>query len=108
MMRDEDKLFLLETSKVLSVAQRFGADGDSPEGTCWVQMSDTLANELAKRLDEIANCPCDHSQGLRQWVTIDEFKAVLICACCGEALGPKSPYAPQFGVFRLLDVGITE
>lgn len=42
-------------AQVLLEADRLGADEDRPEGARYIQISDTLANQLAKRLLEAAN-----------------------------------------------------
>lgn len=41
---------LIELAKALHEAPRMGADVDSPEGSRYIQISDTLAKQLEKEL----------------------------------------------------------
>ncbi len=44
---------LTEIIKTLRIADRIGAEKDVPEGTRYIQLSDTLANEIADDLERI-------------------------------------------------------
>ena len=42
-----------DVALMLDAAPRIGNDTDEPEGTCYIQISDTLAKELSKALREM-------------------------------------------------------
>ena len=50
----EYAVYLVSLADALDEARRFGADLDKPEGSRWVQLSDSLAREVAERLRTIA------------------------------------------------------
>jgi len=56
-MITEDKDYLLGLAQGLDDAERFGQSEDAPEGTCYVQLSDTLAKMIASTLREIVGRP---------------------------------------------------
>lgn len=64
-MKEEDRLYLLELARELEEAERVGADWDAPEGTRYVQISDTLTRMIAARLREIAQ---GKDELLRAWL----------------------------------------
>ena len=49
-----DKEWLIMLADSLHNAERSGKDTDSPEGTRWITISDTMANLIEQRLREIA------------------------------------------------------
>ncbi|MGX4584049.1 hypothetical protein [Paenibacillus chitinolyticus] len=49
-----DKDYLLVVAKSLREAEREGLGIDNQEGSKWIRMSDTLANRIAQKLEEIA------------------------------------------------------
>jgi hypothetical protein len=53
-MNEADTKFLHDLAISLEKAQRFGADTDEPEGGRYIQLSDTLAGKISRRLCEIA------------------------------------------------------
>jgi len=53
--RMTDQEYLQELACTLEDVGRFGLDVDSPEGTRWIRMSDTLAIQVAERLRAIAS-----------------------------------------------------
>ena len=54
-MNKSDKTYLFELAEWLDDAHRIGEDEDLPEGTRYIQISDTLAKMVAKALRAIAN-----------------------------------------------------
>ena len=53
-MKALDKTWLLKLADALKNSERAGRETDSPEGARWITMSDTLANEIERKLREIA------------------------------------------------------
>ena len=49
-----DREYLIGVAKCLENAHRYGSMPDEPEGTAWVQFTDTLAQHISRRLREIA------------------------------------------------------
>jgi hypothetical protein len=49
-----DKEYLIMLANGLRDADRMGASTDSPEGARYINISDTLANQIADKLIEIA------------------------------------------------------
>lgn len=56
-MNSDPRIFLIEFAKVIISSPRQGLEKDEPEGVRIVtlQMTDTLANEITKKLIEIAD-----------------------------------------------------
>jgi len=54
-MNQLDKTYLFELAEWLDDAHRIGEDEDLPEGTRYIQISDTLAKMVTKALRAIAN-----------------------------------------------------
>ena len=52
--KHSDKNYLYQIADDLDRAGRLGNDKDKPEGTRYIQISDTLAGEIAERLRKIA------------------------------------------------------
>jgi hypothetical protein len=49
-----DALWLEQLSKELREAKQYGTPVDDPEGSCWIQISSTLRDELVSRVLLIA------------------------------------------------------
>ncbi len=49
-----DREYLLAVAECLGDADRYGTVPDKPEGTAWIQLTDTLARHISGRLAEIA------------------------------------------------------
>jgi hypothetical protein len=49
-----DKEWLLEIAKQIQQTRRYGTDKDEPEGTRYIQVSDTLATNFSNALIELA------------------------------------------------------
>jgi hypothetical protein len=54
MLTLDDADWLRELADELTWAPRTGADKDEPEGTRYIQLSDTFATDIAERLRQIA------------------------------------------------------
>jgi hypothetical protein len=54
MTKRTDELYLTALVTSLRRIPRLGKDKDMPEGTRYIQISDTLATEVADRLEKIA------------------------------------------------------
>lgn len=52
-MEESDRAYLLELAQALDDARRMGGERDVPEGVRYIQISDTLARQIAARLREI-------------------------------------------------------
>lgn len=52
---EDDKQYLLNISKALDEAEREGNVDDSPEGSGFIKISDTLAREISNRIRSIAD-----------------------------------------------------
>lgn len=65
-MAKEDSEYLRTLADVLDKAVRYGNQDDSPEGTRWVKISDTLAKDISKKLREIAHKEATDERTRRQ------------------------------------------
>ena len=52
--KQERTEWLLKLARALDESWRYGADQDVPEGVRYIQISDTLAKQIAQKLREIA------------------------------------------------------
>ncbi len=54
-MSNKDQDYLRNAAFFLTMSHRYGVDVDEPEGLRWIQISDTLATDIAKELRAIAD-----------------------------------------------------